>query len=70
MPVLSIARRIGHQEAFHVRLFSFSLTSNAFVWYAALSPNSIGSLSDLEHKLHEQFFYGDYELELFDMASL
>jgi hypothetical protein len=30
-------------EAFHVRLFSLSLTSTAFAWYAALPPNSINS---------------------------
>jgi hypothetical protein len=30
-------------EAFRVRLFSLSLTSTAFAWYAALPPNSINS---------------------------
>jgi hypothetical protein len=28
-------------EAFHVRLFSLSLTGTAFAWYAALPPNFI-----------------------------
>jgi hypothetical protein len=30
-------------EAFHICLFSLSLTSTAFAWYAALPPNSINS---------------------------
>jgi hypothetical protein len=30
-------------EAYHVRLFSLSLTDTAFAWYAALPPNSINS---------------------------
>jgi hypothetical protein len=30
-------------EAFRVRIFSLSLTSTAFAWYVALSPNSINS---------------------------
>jgi hypothetical protein len=30
-------------EAFHVRLFSLSLTGTAFAWYAILPPNSINS---------------------------
>jgi hypothetical protein len=37
-------------EAFHVRLFSLSLTGTAFAWYAALPPNSINSWNDLESK--------------------
>jgi hypothetical protein len=30
-------------EAFHVHLFSLSLTGTAFAWYATLPPNSINS---------------------------
>jgi hypothetical protein len=36
------------KEAFRVCLFSLSLTSTAFAWYATLSPNSIYSWVDLE----------------------
>jgi hypothetical protein len=57
-------------EAFHVRLFSLSLTGTAFAWYAALPPNSINSWNELESKFHEHFFAGDYELGLADLASV
>jgi hypothetical protein len=57
-------------EAFRVRLFSLSLTGTAFTWYATLPPNSILSWGDLEQKFHEQFFSGDYELDLVDLVAL
>jgi hypothetical protein len=34
---------LADKEAFHVRLFSLSVTRNAFAWYTTLSPNSIYS---------------------------
>jgi hypothetical protein len=57
-------------EAFHVLLFSLSLTGTAFAWYAALPPNSINSWNDLESKFHEHLFSGEYELGLADLASV
>jgi hypothetical protein len=57
-------------EAFRVRLFSLSLTGTAFAWYAVVPPNSINSWNDLESKLHEHFFSGEYELGLADLASV
>jgi hypothetical protein len=57
-------------EAFRVRLFSLSLTSTAFAWYAALPPNSINSWNELESKFHEHFFAEEYELGLADLASV
>jgi hypothetical protein len=57
-------------EAFHVRLFSLSLTGTAFAWYATLPPNSISSWGDLEQKFHDHFFSGDYELDLVDLVAL
>jgi hypothetical protein len=57
-------------EAFRVRLFSLSLTETAFAWYATLPPNSILSWGDLEQKLHDHFFSGDYELDLVDLVAL
>jgi hypothetical protein len=57
-------------EAFHMRLFSLSLTGTAFAWYATLPPNSIFSWGDLEQKFHDHFFSGDYELELVDFSVL
>jgi hypothetical protein len=40
-PVPSTPRRIGRGEAFHVCLFSLSLTGIVFAWYAILPSNSI-----------------------------
>jgi hypothetical protein len=62
--------KLGDEEAFRVRLFSLSLTSTAFAWYAALPPNSINSWNELESKFHEHFFVGEYELGLADLASV
>jgi hypothetical protein len=61
---------LDDKEAFRVRLFSLSLTSTTFSWYAALPPNSINSCNDLESKFHEHFFSGEYELGLADLASV
>jgi hypothetical protein len=46
---------LADTEAFHVRLFSLSLTGTAFAWYATLPPNSISSWGDLEQKFHDHF---------------
>jgi len=61
---------VADKEAFRVRLFSLSLTCIAFAWYASLPPNSINSWAEMEHKFHEHFFTGDYELGLADLASV
>jgi hypothetical protein len=61
---------LADTEAFHVRLFSLSLTGTTFAWYATLPPNSILSWGDLEQKFHDHFFSGDYELDLVDLVAL
>jgi hypothetical protein len=61
---------LADTEAFRVRLFSLSLTGTAFAWYATLPPNSILSWGDLEQKIHDHFFSGDYELDLVDLVTL
>jgi hypothetical protein len=61
---------LADTEAFHVRLFSLSLTRTTFAWYAILPPNSISSWGDLEQKFHDHFFSGDYELDLVDLVAL
>jgi hypothetical protein len=61
---------LANTEAFRVRLFSLSLTGTAFTWYAMLPLNSILSWGDLEQKLHEHFFSGDYELDLVGLVAL
>jgi hypothetical protein len=61
---------LANTEAFHIHLFSLSLTGTAFAWYVTLPPNSILSWGDLEQKIHEHFFSGDYELDLVDLVAL
>jgi hypothetical protein len=61
---------LADTEAFRVRLFSLSLTGTVFAWYATLPPNSISSWGDLEQKIHDHFFSGDYELDLVDLVAL
>jgi hypothetical protein len=61
---------LADTEAFHVCLFSLSLTGTSFTWYATLPPNSILSWGDLEQKIHDHFFSGDYELDLVDLVAL
>jgi hypothetical protein len=61
---------LADTEAFRVRLFLLSLTGTAFAWYATLPPNSILSWRDLEQKIHDHFFSGDYELDLVDLVAL
>jgi hypothetical protein len=60
---------LADTEAFHVRLFSLSLTGTVFAW-GDLPPNSILSRGDLEQKFHDHFFSGDYELDLVDLVAL
>jgi hypothetical protein len=69
-PVLAQLGELADTEAFHVRLFSLSLTGTAFAWYTTLPPNSILLWGDLEQKFHDHFFSGDYELDLVDLVSL
>jgi hypothetical protein len=67
---LSHLGELANREAYHVRLFSLSLTGTTFSWYATLPPNSINSWEELEQKFHEHFFSGEHELELADLASV
>ena len=60
---------VADKEAFRVRLFSLSLTGTAFAWYTSLSPDSVSSWAEMQHKFHENFFTSDYELGLADLAS-
>jgi hypothetical protein len=67
---LAHLEELADRDAYHVCLFSLSLTGITFTWYAALSPNSINSWEELEQKFHEYFFSGEHELELVDQASV
>jgi hypothetical protein len=60
---------LADTQAFRVRLFSLYLTGTAFAWYATLPPNSILH-GGLEQKIHDHFFFGDYELDFVDLVAL
>jgi hypothetical protein len=53
-----------------VCVFSLSLLETSFAWYATLPPNFILSWGDLEQKIYDHFFSGDYELDLVDLVGL
>jgi hypothetical protein len=53
-----------------VRLFSLSLTGNAFSWFASLLDNSIRTWEQLEQKFHDHFYSGDNELRLSHLTSV
>jgi hypothetical protein len=57
-------------EEIRVRLFSLSLTGNAFSWFASLPVNSIRTSEQLEQKFHGHFYNGDNELRLSHLTSV
>jgi hypothetical protein len=59
MLVSSTIRKMADREASLIRLFSLSLTSTAFAWYATLPPRTEISWGDLEPKFHEHLFLGN-----------
>jgi hypothetical protein len=62
--------KVGSVDALKVRLFSLSLTGTAFSWFSSLSPNSIDSWEQLEHKFHDHFYSPENELKLSDLTSV
>jgi hypothetical protein len=54
----------GSLDHLKIRMFPLSLSGTVFSWFSALSPNSIHTWSQLEHKFHEHFYNGDNELRL------
>jgi hypothetical protein len=57
-------------DALKVRLFSLLLISTAFSWFSSLSPNSIDSWEQLEHKFRDHFYSLEKELKLSDLTSV
>jgi hypothetical protein len=57
-------------EEIRVRLFSLSLTGNAFSWFASLPVNSILTWEQLEQKFHDHFYSRDNELRLSHLTSV
>jgi hypothetical protein len=53
-----------------VRLFSLSLTGNAFSQFASLPINSDRTWEQLEQKFHDHFYSGDNELRLSHLTSV
>jgi hypothetical protein len=60
----------GAIEEIKVRLFSLSLTGNAFSWFASLPVNSIRTWEQLEKKFHDHFYSRDNELRLSHLTSV
>jgi hypothetical protein len=61
---------VGVYNALKVRLFSLSLTGNAFAWFSSLAPGSIISWDMLERKFHDHFYSGSMQLKLTDLTSV
>ena len=57
-------RIYGSLDHLKIRMFPLSLSGTAFLWFLALSPNSIHTWSQLGRKFHEHFYNGDNELRL------
>lgn len=53
-----------------LRLFNFSLTKTAFLWYSTLLGNSIMSWNDTESKFHKQFYRIEPKVTIGDLAKV
>ena len=51
-------------------MFPLSLFGTVFLWFSALSSNSIHTWSQLERKFNEHFYNGDNELRLCHLTSV
>jgi hypothetical protein len=61
---------VGSIDALKICLFSLPLTGTAFSWFSSLSPNSVDSWEQLEHKFLDHFYSPENELKLLDMTSV
>lgn len=57
-------------NALTVRLFSSSLSGDAFTWFTYLLANSVITWADLEKHFHRYFFSGSHEMKLTNLTSL
>jgi hypothetical protein len=62
--------KVGSIDALKVCFFSLSLTNTVFSWFSSLSPSSIDSWKQLEHKFHDHFYSPKNELKLLDLTSI
>jgi hypothetical protein len=60
----------ANSDTFNLRLFSLSLSGNAFTWFTSLPANSIHTWAQLEEKFHDYFYTGETELRLCDLTSV
>nr|AAX95307.1 Retrotransposon gag protein, putative [Oryza sativa Japonica Group]ABA93246.1 retrotransposon protein, putative, unclassified [Oryza sativa Japonica Group] len=60
----------ANSDTFKLRLFSLSLSGNAFTWFTSLSANSIHTWAQLEEQFHDYFYTGETELRLCDLTSV
>nr|AAT93985.1 putative polyprotein [Oryza sativa Japonica Group] len=60
----------ANSDTFKLRLFSLSLSGNAFTWFTSLPANSIHTWAQLEEQFHDYFYAGETELRLCDLTSV
>ena len=60
----------ANSDTFKLRLFSLSLSGNAFTWFTSLPANSIHTWAQLEQKFHDYFHTNETELKLSDLTSV
>nr|AAM74403.1 Putative retroelement [Oryza sativa Japonica Group] len=60
----------ANSDTFKLRLFSLSLSGNAFTWFTSLPANSIHTWVQLEEQFHDYFYTGETELRLCDLTSV
>nr|ABA93663.1 retrotransposon protein, putative, unclassified [Oryza sativa Japonica Group] len=60
----------ANSDTFKLRLFSLSLSGNAFTWFTSLPANSIHTWAQLEEQFHDYFYTGETELRLCDLTSV
>jgi hypothetical protein len=61
---------MGITDVHRVRLFPLPLSSTTFNWFTSLTPGSIETWPNLEHKFHEYFYNGEVELNLSDLTAV
>ncbi|XP_050918815.1 uncharacterized protein LOC127136276 [Lathyrus oleraceus] len=61
---------IANNEDLKLKYFPSSLTKNAFTWFTTLPPRSIQTWTQLERLFHEQFYMGQSNINLKELASV
>ncbi|XP_058741809.1 uncharacterized protein LOC131614204 [Vicia villosa] len=61
---------LANNEDLRMKYFPNSLTKNAFTWFTMLPPNSIDTWAQLERLFHEQFYIGQTNISLKELASI